>query len=341
MFATPIQSNFLALLAAGVVSWLLTVLLIRWAPRLGLVDHPDPRKVHVRPTPLAGGIAIFIAFTVGGVLCMILLQGAGIAGPFLDLLILGTPLFVVGLIDDLRPLPWQLRLLIQTLVALAAVLWFLPPTDIPSRAVAVFWIVGLVNAFNMLDNMDALSGGVAAIAAGYLALLGWLGQQAPIEWAPYLMLLGAVMGFLWWNRPPARIFMGDCGSTFLGLVLGVGSARMGLRPEGQPWSWAAPLCLMAVPWYDLSAVVLLRVSQGHSPFHPDKQHLSHRLVARRLSPPVAVGIIHWMALASGASAVILQFVSAAGVIGLVTAQLAAWWLTLAALEFLPRHEKSP
>jgi UDP-GlcNAc:undecaprenyl-phosphate GlcNAc-1-phosphate transferase len=322
---------------ALVVSWLLTALLIRWAPRLGLVDHPDPRKVHKRPTPRAGGVAIFAAFLLAGALSVTL--GGGDPGPWLGLATLGTAIFLLGLIDDLRPLPWQLRLVVQAAVAMAAVVWLLPPAGMPSRAAAVFWVVGLVNAFNMLDNMDALSGGTAAIAAAYLSLLGWLSAEATAQWAPYMILLGAVAGFLWWNRPPARIFMGDCGSTLLGFVLGVGTARLGLRPGGQPWAWAAPLCLMAAPWYDLIAVVTIRLSQGRSPFHPDKQHLSHRLVARGLSPPVAVGLIHLMALAGGAGAVILHFVSAEAAAALVFGQLAAWWLVIAGIEFLPRRDR--
>jgi UDP-GlcNAc:undecaprenyl-phosphate GlcNAc-1-phosphate transferase len=319
------------------VSWLLTALLIRWAPRLGLVDHPDPRKVHTRPTPRAGGLAIFAAFILAGALSVVL--GWDNPGPWLGLATLGTAIFVLGLVDDLRPLPWQLRLLVQAAVAVAAVVWLLPLADVVGRAVAVFWVVGLVNAFNMLDNMDALSGGTAAIAAACLSLLGWLSAETTDQWASYMILLGAVAGFLWWNRPPARIFMGDCGSTLLGFVLGVGTARLGLRPGGQPWAWGAPLCLMAVPWYDLIAVVTIRLSQGRSPFHPDKQHLSHRLVARGISPPLAVGLIHLMALASGAGAVILHFVSAEAATALVVGQLIAWWLAVAGIEFLPRRQR--
>jgi UDP-GlcNAc:undecaprenyl-phosphate/decaprenyl-phosphate GlcNAc-1-phosphate transferase len=192
----------------------------------------------------------------------------------------------------------------------------------------------------MLDNMDMLSGGVAFIAAGTLAAVWWVrppvahAPGSPEEYTLYLMLMGAIAGFLFWNRPPARIFMGDAGSTFLGFLLGLGTARVGLRPDGPAWSWAVPLCVAAVPCYDLVTVVALRLSQGRSPFHADKQHLSHRLVGRGLSPVVAVGAIHLMALASGASGLVLGFVPSSASAALVVGQLALWWGALAVIEFM-------
>jgi UDP-GlcNAc:undecaprenyl-phosphate GlcNAc-1-phosphate transferase len=217
----------------------------------------------------------------------------------------------------------------------AAVLLTLPPVGAWWRAAAVLWVVALTNAVNMLDNMDTLAGGVAFVAAGALAAVWWLtGPRLPAGYALPLMLMGAIAGFLLWNRPPARMFMGDAGSTFLGFVLGLATARLGLRMGGPPGSWAMPLCIAAVPCYDLLSVVAIRLSQGRSPFHADKQHLSHRLVARGLSPVVAVGVIHLMALASGTSGVILCFVPSSAAVGLVVGQLAAWWGALAVIEFV-------
>jgi UDP-GlcNAc:undecaprenyl-phosphate GlcNAc-1-phosphate transferase len=211
--------------------------------------------------------------------------------------------------------------------------WLLPPTSWPLRIVAGLGVVGLINAFNMLDNMDGLSGGVAFIAAGYLAVLGALLGG---EWLSFVVLMGAVAGFLLWNRPPAKIFLGDAGSTFLGFLIALGTARLALRPGGPAGAWAMPLCVAAVPCYDLLSVVTLRLSQGRSPFHADKQHLSHRLVARGLAPPAAVGVIHLMAVVCGLNAVILCFVTTATAAGLVVGQLAGWWVALACIEFLPK-----
>jgi UDP-GlcNAc:undecaprenyl-phosphate GlcNAc-1-phosphate transferase len=316
------------------VSWLLTALLIRWAPRLGLVDHPTDRKVHVKTTPRGGGLAIFTGFAA--------------AAAFLPVnigqLLLFLVIVVLGLIDDLRPLPWQLRLGVQTVVVLvAALLW---PAEIswPLRAVAVFWMVAMLNAFNLLDNMDALSGGVAWIASAFLALIllaqapsasaGTTGPGASASGLWALVLIGALSGFLWFNRPPARIFMGDAGSTFLGFFLGLSSLDVALPTSQMPWAWAVPLCVLAVPCYDTTTVVLLRLAQGRSPFHGDKQHLSHRLVARGLHSTTAVGVIYLLAVASGLSGLLLYHVSDALAAVLVVGQLVCWWGALAVIEFI-------
>lgn len=310
------------------LSWALTDLLIPLAPRLGLVDHPSDRKVHTQPTPRGGGLAIFAAvFAAGCSLSAVSYQT-----------LLAAAILVLGLLDDLRPLPWQIRLTIQFAVSVLAVFFCLPPCPWYVRAAAVVWIAGLINAFNMLDNMDALSGGVAWIAAGFLALIAW---QGGTEWRLFVVLMGALSGFLWFNRPPARIFMGDAGSTFLGFTLGLGSVQVILREGGPSWSWLVPPCILAVPCYDLLSVVLLRLSQGRSPFHADKQHLSHRLADRGLSKAMAVRVIYLFALASGASGVILYVVREATIAGLVIGQLAVWWLALALMEFAtkePRHD---
>jgi UDP-GlcNAc:undecaprenyl-phosphate GlcNAc-1-phosphate transferase len=313
------------------ISWLLTAALIRWAPRLGLVDHPSERKVHVHPTPRGGGLAIFVAFTLTILVCSFSLFPLSF---FILQLLLSAMIVLLGLCDDLRPLPWQLRLAVQLFLSVVAVFFCLPPASLLFRILAIFWIAGHINAFNMLDNMDALSGGIAWIAAGFLAAAWWLGPQPNLaDWGLPVILMGALSGFLWFNRPPARIFMGDAGSTFLGFTLGLGSAQVALREGGPSWSWAVPLCILAVPCYDLLSVVLLRLSQGRSPFHADKQHLSHRLVRRGLSSRTAVAVIYVLALASGASGLILYAVANGQTATLVCCQLAAWWIALAVMEF--------
>jgi UDP-GlcNAc:undecaprenyl-phosphate GlcNAc-1-phosphate transferase len=308
------------------LSWLLTALLIRWAPRLGLVDYPSERKVHTTPTPRAGGLAIFAALSAVG-----FRQTAVPWEPALGALVV-----LLGLIDDFRPLRWQLRLAVQLMVAVVAVLFCLPPEPWFVRAAAVLWIAGLINAFNMLDNMDALSAGVAWIAAGFLGILAW---SHGADWTPYVAMMGAITGFLWFNLPPARIFMGDAGSTFLGFALGLGSLNLVLREGGPEWSWLAAPCILAVPCYDLASVVLLRLSQGRSPFHADKQHLSHRLTDRGLSKTTAVRTIYLLALASGASGLILYAVSDARSAALVCGQLALWWAALAVMEFAHKESR--
>jgi UDP-GlcNAc:undecaprenyl-phosphate GlcNAc-1-phosphate transferase len=321
------------------LSWLFTASLIRWAPRLGLVDYPSARKVHSQPTPRGGGLAIFAAFLV----TWLFASGFSLRDPRLPL---GLVIVVLGLADDLRPLPWQVRLGVQLIVATWAVLTCVPVVAWWLRLLAIVWVAGLINAFNMLDNMDALSGGVAWIAAGFLALTVALRRQmgldVPTETVlPYLHLMGALSGFLWFNWPPARIFMGDAGSTFLGFFLGLGSVETALETGGPPWTWAVPLCICAVPCYDLLSVVTIRLRQGRSPFHADKQHLSHRLVKHGFSSPGAVRLIHLLALASGAAGLLLYAVASATGAVLVGVQLAAWWVALAVIEYAGRERSAP
>lgn len=305
------------------VAWLLTAVLIRLAPRLGLIDTPSPRKVHATPTPRAGGIAIVTAFALA-----VPLIPAGDGGPSpLALLIPGLLIALLGLADDLRPLAWQIRLAVQTGVAVAALFlgWFEAGWLAP---LAVLWIVAMINAFNMLDNMDALSPGVAAAAAGCLAAV-----TAGAGSGVCLALLGVLLGFLWFNRPPARIFMGDAGSTFLGFVLAVVTLSAATASDAPPWAWLGPPCFLAVACYDQATVVALRLSQGRSPFHADRQHLSHRLTDLGLSRPAAVGAIHLLAVASGLGGLLLYRVDGWAGAGLVPGLLAAVFAALAVVEY--------
>jgi UDP-GlcNAc:undecaprenyl-phosphate GlcNAc-1-phosphate transferase len=131
--------------------------------------------------------------------------------------------------------------------------------------------------------------------------------------------------------------MGDAGSTFLGFFLGLSSLDVGLPTPQMPWAWATPLCVLAVPCYDTASVVLLRLAQGRSPFHADKQHLSHRLVARGLPSTTAVGVIYLLAVASGLSGLLLYHVTNATGAILILGQLACWWVALAVMEFVGKQ----
>jgi len=334
------RPEVLAIVVPFVVAVVLTAVLRRVAPALGLIDKPDPRKVHTTPTPRAGGLAIFAAIllafpwhpeTVGYL-------------HFPTLLALAAVIVVLGLVDDLRPLPWWSRLGVQAVVA-AAIVWEVPGLDFPGgRLLAGVWLVAMVNAFNFLDNMDALSAGTAWIVALMFLLLAVLrfGQGWGVGGRLELIVLGATAGFLVHNFPPARIFMGDAGSTLLGLLVGVlGLELVASDRWGHPlWVrvWVV-LLVCAVPVYDQASVVLLRLSQGRSPFHPDKQHLSHRIADRGWSKPAAVAWIHALGLASGACGVLLY--SWPPHAALPVALLAtAGWLSLALYEFGPRRRRT-
>lgn len=312
-------------LTAFAISLLLTAILIHLAPRLGLMDQPDARKVHTRPVPKGGGLALVAAVTM-----------AALANPRFsqtDAVLLGLGLLIalLGLLDDLFNFSWQLRLGVQFLVAASAVHWI--EMNWVVGVLAMFWIVAFVNAFNMLDNMDALSAGVAWIAAGMFAVIP--GDHSAM---PYLILMGALAGFLWFNRPPARIFMGDAGSTFLGFFFGVRTLSDGIIRIDTPKTWLVPLCVLAVPLYDQVTVVVLRLWQGKSPFHADKQHLSHRLVALGLSQPAAVGVILLFGIVSGAAGIAIMRLDET-MAWIVFGGFVFGWLVVALVEYFPHYRK--
>ena len=351
------------MLPSLLLAWIAGFLVRRNAPACGLVDRPgDSHKGHDQPTPLGGGLAIALAvvlpFLVGQILLMrieapiglfgleipefIRVHAAGLLSQMMKLwTLLGAALVLmaIGLIDDARGLPWQVRLLVQVFVA-AVVVWMwdwgltaFVPLKIISQILAVLWIVALINAFNMLDNMDGLSAGVATICAGALVMIliaspdPQTGQPQLFVIGFLLVLIGAMVGFLAHNTPPARLFMGDAGSYFIGFCLAIATMQATYTDYhgGHRHAVLAPLCVMAVPLYDMISVILIRLWNRQSPFRPDRRHFSHRLVDAGLSKTQAVATIYGVTAATGVAALFLHRVSWQGAIligGIVVASLA-------------------
>ena len=315
----------------------------RMAPRWGLLDRPGGHKGHAAPVPLGGGVAIWLAvLIVVGACGLIALWGGSLlpeaiarhvgglrerSGEFAIILGLSSVVMAMGFIDDRVSLNWRPRLAIQVgcaaVVALAGVrVTLFGPFAHPllGGAVTTLWIVAMTNAFNMLDNMDGLSASVGLIAA---ALFGAAQAAVGGLFAPAVLLIvvGALAGFLIHNHHPARLYMGDAGSNFLGFLLGSMTVAGNFFQEGvaSPFGVLTPLLVMAVPLYDMTSVILIRLSEGRSPFQADRRHFSHRLVARGLTPPRAVWTIDLVTLACGLGALLLHRLDAWGA-GVVMAQ---------------------
>jgi UDP-GlcNAc:undecaprenyl-phosphate GlcNAc-1-phosphate transferase len=227
----------------------------------------------------------------------------------------GTVLFVMGLLDDKLSLSWKPRLGIQFLVAITLVLvgdiraTIFAPIPAIGVAFSIIWIMLLINSFNFLDNMDALSAGIGLIAAIMFAFVMLTGTLIP-RWlvsGMLLILAGSLAGFLVHNRPPAKIFMGDSGSQFLGMLMGSLTLLGTFYDESTASRHVilAPLCVLAIPLYDTCSVILIRLTQGRSPFHPDKSHFSHRLTALGLSKPKAVMTVHLATITTGLGGILL------------------------------------
>ncbi len=338
----------LALSAAGpfALSAAATALIRRWSLRRGFIDRPGGHKAHAAPVALGGGIAIAASPLLPLPRIIVVTQAAraalpeSILGQTLDiagrtarvadllggislklpaaLAIIGgaVVMHVLGLVDDVHPLGPGFKMLIMVGVGLTLTAAFgirsldlLGP--VPSIVLTTFWIVLVTNAFNFMDNMDGLSAGVAAIVATVFAASALVAGQLFVP-AIGLMLVGAVLGFLVFNFPPASIFMGDSGSLVVGYFLSVLTVLTNYyNPQQQhtPFGVLAPLLVLAVPLYDVASVVIVRIREGVSPFRGDRRHFSHRLVRRGLSTRAAVLTIYLSTAATGCSALLLPTVS--------------------------------
>jgi len=348
---------FLMIIAAVVpsaaISWFCALVIRRRAAAWGFLDQPGHRKVHSSPVPLGGGVAIWagvVGFFVVGQALLSLARaqrasgGSFSLGPLTPLVELaathldglaqqswrlwlllgaGTVLMLLGLLDDRKHLDWRLRISVEFLVA-AFIVWqgwrltlFLD-WPLVTAALSVLWIAGLINSFNLLDNMDGLSGGVAAIASAMLATVLLVApdprtNQPQLFVAGFLLvLIGALLGFLAHNRPPARIFMGDAGAYFIGFSLATATIMATFAVRDKPHAILAPLCVLAVPIYDTVSVIAIRLRNGRSPFEGDKNHFSHRLVDLGMSKPQAVLTIYLTTATCGLGAFLLHQVDATG-----------------------------
>lgn len=297
------------------------------ARRTGAIDHPGQRKIHDTPIARLGGIAPALVFwTAAGLGFAALkdpffqkflgegLQEAPTVGPKLLGILVGSLIaFATGFIDDIfgSRFPFWAKALGQVSAALCVVLggvstMFLPH-PVLNGILTVLWLAGITNAFNLLDNMDGLASGVALIASSML-LANALTSGENLIAALTLAFMGVLMGFLWFNFNPASIFLGDCGSHFIGFVMAsillldryVTSASSSYFPI------LMPVLLLAVPIVDTTTVVIIRLREGRPIYVGDARHLSHTLVARGFSKKGAVLLIYLMTLCLGLSALPLR-----------------------------------
>jgi len=317
------------------------------AARKGFVAHPSADRYHRDVVPLGGGIAIFASITAIVLVAVVAVKFLA-AGGYLDwigesvtihtagflskigqlviILLAVATLFVLGLADDKRHLGPLFKLAVQFAVAIAAAAFaevrveFFIENEIITTILSAFWIVLIINAFNFLDNMDGLSAGIAVIASTVLFTAAVLSGQVFVG-SLALVLTGVLLGFLVFNFPPAKVFMGDAGSLVVGFLVALLTMRTTYYHEAQSGKWYAvfmPLVVMAVPLYDFISVTLLRLSQGKSPFVGDTQHFSHRLKKRGLTDTQTVLTLYLATLCTGLGATFLDQVDPLGAILIFT-----------------------
>ncbi|MFC1866738.1 glycosyltransferase family 4 protein, partial [Thermodesulfobacteriota bacterium] len=287
------------------------------ALRFNILDKPDWRKIHQQATPLLGGLGVYLAFALSLLFNNIFLPGMNI------LLIGGSLIFIIGLWDDIRPLPALLKFILQILISLLVILigdirltffyneLWAPFINIP---LTVLWIVGLTNAMNFFDGIDGLSAAISIIASAFLGIISFQTNQPALGWFSVAMV-GSCMGFLPHNfrvGKSARLFLGDAGSTFLGFTL-AGLAVLGRWSNTSNFvSLTAPILIFGVLIFDMIYVNLSRIKnlQAKGFFElltcVNKDHLHHRLLFMGFARKEVVFIISIMSICLGVSALIIM-----------------------------------
>jgi UDP-GlcNAc:undecaprenyl-phosphate GlcNAc-1-phosphate transferase len=283
----------------------------RFAPRLGAMDQPSSRKVHAQPMPLLGGAAIVIA----SLQTLLLLRDRFEFQQLVSILLGAALMALMGFYDDRWGLHPGLKLIGQILAAIILIISGVKVTALPEEwlnlAVTLVWVVGLTNSLNLLDNMDGLSSGVAAVCASFFVAMAAMSGQIYVG-ALAAALLGSTLGFLVYNFNPASIFMGDTGSLFLGFMLAAIGIKLRFPDNVAFVTWMVPIIVMGMPIFDTTLVFISRLRRGKNPLTtPGKDHLPHRLVARGFTTREAV-MTHY--LASGAYGMVAILVTEATVL---------------------------
>jgi len=309
--AAGLLAFFIALLA----SLVLTVPVRALALRVGMVDLPGPRKVHLQPIPLLGGLAMYAGVVLG---VLFLFNGparAQIAG----ILAGATLVAAVGILDDRGLLHHQVKLFIGMPLA-AGILLFSGiraqvfstllggrSGDLLDIALTIAWVVGITASFSILDHMDGLCAGIAAMASAFFAMLAYLNGQILVT-VLAAAVLGAATGFLRWNFRPAKIFMGDSGAMFLGFLMATLGLKLRLENSNMLSAWVVPLLVLGATIFDTTLVTISRSRRGLLPFAtPGKDHAAHRLANLGLGQRGAVLAMYILGAASGSLALLISY----------------------------------
>lgn len=296
---------FTPIFAGIVFTFMLVPVSIKIANRYGLVDEPfsAPHKTHENIVPKAGGIAIIAA-----IFFISLITGKWMRSEILTILLASVVIFVFGIWDDAKGLSagWKLT---GQILATAILIWqgihirMFAGSTFLNMAVTCIWIVGITNAFNLVDSMDSLAVGLAAIASVFFLVVTIDSNELNLAFLSAL-ILGSCIGMFYYNATPARTFLGDSGAQFLGFTLA--TIAMAYTPQGfpQPSSWFVPILLLSVPIFDTSLVVISRLRRGLPIYQAGQDHVYHRLTRLGMSSIQSVTIMHVAALLTGCLAFI-------------------------------------
>ncbi|MGN1379335.1 MAG: MraY family glycosyltransferase [Bacilli bacterium] len=286
------------LIMTYLVSFFLVFITKKLAVHVNALDMPNERKVHKKPMPRLGGLAIYGAFLFGYIMY------GSVTTQMISILIASFVLVLLGIFDDIKPISAKIKILIHIIVASIVVFYgklyfseisilglklFLPIWI--NQIIAIFFIVGAINAINLIDGLDGLCAGISSIYFITIAIIALiLNKMNGLDIILCIVMLGSTLGFLTHNFPPAKVFMGDCGSTFLGFMIAVISL---LGFKGATFtSLVIPIVILAVPIFDTLFAILRRLIHHKNIGEPDKNHLHHQLLKMKFSPKVTILIIY-------------------------------------------------
>ena len=318
------------------------------ALRVGMVDLPGPRKVHARPIPLLGGLAMY-----GGVMLAILFALDGAARAQSVGIVTGATLIAaVGFLDDRGWLHHQVKLFVGMPVAACVLLFSGIHAQVSEvlvggglgygldAALTILWVVGITASFSILDHMDGMCAGTAAMASIFFAMLAYLNGQTLVTTLA-AAVLGAATGFLRWNFKPAKIFMGDGGAMFLGFLMATLGLKLRLEHASYASGWLAPLLVLGVTIFDTTLVTISRTRRGLLPFAtPGKDHAAHRLANLGLGQRGAVLTLYLLGALSGGTAVLVAYLSTRGALVVAGLSIAMVLLGVAFLERAPYERQA-
>jgi UDP-GlcNAc:undecaprenyl-phosphate GlcNAc-1-phosphate transferase len=334
-------ADLLAFFISLFASLMLVVPVRALALRVGMVDLPGPRKVHLTPIPLLGGLAIYAAVVIA-----VLFAFTGPArSQIVGILIGATLVAAVGILDDRGLLHHQVKLFVG--MPMAAVILLVSGIraqvfsvllggrtgDVLDAALTIVWVVGITASFSILDHMDGLCAGVAAMAAVFFAMIAYLNGQTLVTTLA-AAVLGASAGFLRWNFKPAKIFMGDGGAMFLGFLMATLGLKLRLENSSALVGWIVPLLVLGATIFDTTLVTISRSRRGLLPFTtPGKDHAAHRFANLGLGHRGAVLALYLLGAFSGGVAVLVSYLSTTGA---VAAAAVALTIVFAGVAFLER-----
>jgi len=339
---SPTPALYLAIfLVSLALSSLLVPLLRKIALRYHILDIPNQtHKTHYESIPYLGGLSIVIPVTllvfIGP---LIFIENSDYLLRTISFLLPAVLLAFVGLFDDMKNSSALSRFLLQSLIAVCVTVYLnkfgfnvsILSHEISNSILSIFWIVGIINAFNFFDNLDGGASGISCVASFTLFLLGLLGGQYLIS-SISLALAGASLGFLWWNRNPAQIYLGDSGALFVGFILAISLLQYEPIVKSQVASALVPVFILALPIIDTSVAVVSRIRRGISIFQGGRDHLSHRLISLGFSRKRAAYLLWSLSVLFSALTLLISFLSQEA--ALVISLLGLFFMGILAIWFL-------